>query len=154
MEHRGPRILPALVAQAALAPGRVLDEAVAVAIAELVDPAQRRLDVRPERADGVEIAGALVVQPGQHDEQRRGVDAAVVESEGHFAEPRHLAPPGLVQDLPGLSVGLGPLLLGLRRREKPQHAPGERRVDPQHCMAVMMPSRPNAVQNQGIPAYG
>ena len=131
VEDRVLRVLPALVAEAALAPGGVLDETVAVAVAVVVDPAQRRLQVRPDRADGLEVAGALVVHARQHHEQRRRVDAAVVQPERHLAEARHFALAGLVQDLAGLGVRFGPLLRRLGGGQELQDSPGDRGIDPQ-----------------------
>ena len=61
--------------------------------------------MRPQAADEVEVAGALQVGAGQHQEERRRIDAAVVAAERHLAERRHLAAASLVQDLAGLGVG-------------------------------------------------
>ena len=100
-------VLPALVDQPIGVAAAVFDEAVAVAVAVGLEPAQRRLDVRPELEHGGEIAGPLEVGAGEHDEERRGIDAAVVAAERHFAELGHLAEAHLVQDLAGLGVGGG-----------------------------------------------
>ena len=82
---------------------------------------------RDERA----VAGARVVRAGEHDEQRRRVDAAVVASERHLAEARHLAAARLVQDLararrpaPGRRRRLG-------RGQVREHAARQLRIDPQ-----------------------
>ena len=85
----------------------VFDEAVAVDVAVLVDPAQGAIDVVPEPGDELPIARARVVVAGEDHEQRRRVHAAVIAAEGDLAEARHLAGAGLVQDLAGLGVLFG-----------------------------------------------
>ena len=92
------------------------------------------------------------VRAGQHDEQRRRVDAAVVAAERHLAERGHLAVAHLVQDLAGLGVALGVDLGRLRRGQKREHAARELGSIHSISSAVMMPSRPNGVLNQGTPA--
>ena len=121
-------VLPALVHQAVGRLPLVLDEAVAVAVAVAVDPAQGGLDVGPERLDERPVAGALVVGAGQQDEQRRGIDAAVVAAEGHLLQRRHLAVAGLVQDLARLGVLLGDHLRRLGGGQVRQHAPAQARA--------------------------
>src|SRR5262249_53358931 len=86
-------ILPALVGEALARTRAIFEEAVAIGIAIGVDPAQRRLDIGPDCLDGLEVAGALEIAAGQIDEERRRIDAAIIECEGHFAEARHLAAP-------------------------------------------------------------
>ena len=101
------------------------------------------------------VARALPVQAGERDEQRRRVDRAVVAAEGHLAEVRELAFAHLVQDLAGLA----------RRRRRPRSSPGARQGSAARRArstgratasrsAVISPSRPKAVENQGTPAYG
>ena len=104
MKDRVAGVLPALVHEAAVAPPPVLDEAIAVRIAVLVDPFQRRQDVGPDRIQRGAVGGVLPVQAGEHDEQRRRVDGAVVATERHFAQRGELALARLVQDLAGLGV--------------------------------------------------
>ena len=111
---------------------KVLHEAVAVAVAVAVAPRQGRLDLGPDRLDRREVAGALVISAGQHDEERRRVDRPVIFAERHLAEVGHLPMPRLVQDLARLRVGGGIDRLRLRRREIAQHAPCDRGIDPQH----------------------
>ncbi len=129
------RVLPALVLQPTSRAARVLDEAVAVGVRRAVDPGERALDRRPQLAHEGAVAGALGVAAGQHDEQRRGIDAAVVEAERHLAEVGHLAAAHLVQDLAGAGIGLGVLDAALVGGEPAQHALGERGVGPQHLAA-------------------
>ena len=86
-------------------------------------------------------------------EQRRRIDAAVIEAERHLAQRRHLAAAHLVQDLAGLGVGRG--IVGAwpgsaaRRRSTPRAMRGSSHSI---CSAVMRPSRPNVVEYQGMPA--
>ena len=131
VEDRVVAVLPALVDQAVGVLPAVLDEAVAVAVAVDLDPGQRRLDVGPELEHGGEIAGAVEVGAGQHDEERRRVDAAVVAAERHLPELGHLAEAHLVQDLAGLGVGGGVDLGRLGGGEVAQHAAGDLRVEPE-----------------------
>ena len=116
VEDRVVRVLPALLHQAGrLLPG-VLDEAVVVRVRRAVDPGQRGLDVRPEVAGKLEVAGVAVVRAGEHHEQRRRVVAAVVAPERDLHQRRHLAVAQLVQDLAGLGVALRVVFGGLQCR--------------------------------------
>ena len=76
------------------------------------------------------VVDAVGVGASQDDEQRRRVDAAVVTSERHFAEPRHFAVAGFVQDFSRLRVLLGVDGICLRGREVFEHATRDARVDP------------------------
>ena len=125
-------ILPALVLQAVDGFRLVLDKAVAVAVAEIVYPAQRRVDVRPDLGNGAEVARRLQVHSRQHDEERRRIHASVITAEGNLAEMGHLAVAHLVKDLARLRVRLAVEFLRLHRRQGAQHTPGDRRVHPQH----------------------
>src|SRR5919199_5073159 len=72
------RVLPALVPGAAPGPRPVVDEPVAVGVAELVDPGQRATDVVAQLPEQVEAAGPRRVDAEQDEELRRRVDAAEV----------------------------------------------------------------------------
>ncbi len=96
MKHGIDGVLPALIDEAAPALARILDEAVAVAVAALVHPAEGRLDARPEPADGPEVTGPLQIHSGEDHEQRRAVYRTVVEGEGNLAQPGHLSGAHLV----------------------------------------------------------
>ena len=130
----------------------IFDEAVAVAVAVFVDPAQRGLDVRPDLGQGLAIAGALEIHAGEHEEERRRVDRAVVAAERHLAEVGHLAVTALVQDLARLGVRLGSnsvAWVAASVRSTPRATDGSiHSIN----MAVMMPSRPKTVLYQGMPA--
>src|SRR5690606_38903280 len=52
-------VLPALIGKATLRPAMIFHEAVAVAVAMALDPAEGGLDVRPQPAQGFDIAGAV-----------------------------------------------------------------------------------------------
>ena len=125
-------VLPALVGETLLVGALVFDEAVAVEVAGAVHPAQSRLDRRPQFLDRFIIAGALRIEPGEQDEERRGIDAAVIEAERHLAQRRHLAAAHLVQDFPRLRVGERIGGLGLIGGEPAQHAARDVRAPPQH----------------------
>ena len=100
------------------------------------------------------VAGALGVLASQHDEQRGGVHGAVVLREWDFAQRRHLTPAHFVQNLAW--CGIGPLVErgGLKTGQPPENAAAIVGSIHSICMAVMMPSRPNVVEYQGIPANG
>ena len=122
MKDRVVGILPALVGETLLGRAMILDEAVAIGITRAIDPGERGLDRGPKLGDGVVVAGPLGIEAGQHDEERRGIDAAVVEPERDLAQRRHLAAAHLVQDLSRLRVRGGIVGLGLVGGEPPQHA--------------------------------
>jgi hypothetical protein len=132
VKHCVVRIFPALIGEALLGGALILDKTIAVGIARPVDPAQRRLDVRPQLRNRVTVAGALDIKSGQQHEQRRGIDAAVVHAERHFAQRRHLAAAHLVQNLPRLGVGQRIGGLGLKGCKPPQHAARDVGTPPQH----------------------
>src|SRR5262245_37339573 len=131
MKYRVVRVLPSLLHQARLRLPCVLHEAVAVAVAVPVDPIQRALDVWPEPAEHLAVAGAIVVGARPNDEERCGIDAAVVRPERHRAQARHLAAAGFVQDLPGLGVLFLVDAVGLRRSEVLEDAARDTGVEPQ-----------------------
>src|SRR5262245_49722426 len=87
--------------------------------------------MRPELADERQVWRPLVVRRGQHDEERRGVVAAVVLSERNLAERRHLAEPRFVKDLAWLRIAQGIVRRGLRGLQKAEDALRERRRGPQ-----------------------
>src|SRR5581483_3855018 len=96
---RVPRVLPRLVREAARSPPLVLHEAVAVAVAVRVDPRERGERRLPEPLDE---RGVVHPPPGlrdEHDEERSGIDAAVVAREPGGCGP---AVANLVHDLPRL----------------------------------------------------
>ncbi|MNI08814.1 hypothetical protein D3C73_618630 [compost metagenome] len=126
------RVLPALVRQASVGRTRVVDQAVAVAVAVVAYPARRRDQMGPQGAHRLIVVGALGVGAGQGDEQTGGVDAPVVEAEGHLAQHAHLAAARLVHDLAGGRVHEGVGLGRLARGQIGQHPLGQAGVDPQH----------------------
>ncbi|MGA1525868.1 MAG: hypothetical protein ACO4CZ_18030 [Planctomycetota bacterium] len=126
------RVLPALVRQPVpgpVVPG-VLEETVAVDVAELAHPSERRLDVGQERGDvllGHPPPPGLV---GEDDEQRGRVDRAVV-AVGQVAAAGERAVPDLVEDLPRLLLADGVLLPPLTPGEDVQRPAREVGVERQ-----------------------
>src|SRR5579863_9705316 len=55
MENRIVTVLPALVDQTFFRPATIFDKAVTIAIAVNVDPVERRLYLRPKRADSRDV---------------------------------------------------------------------------------------------------
>ena len=97
----------------------------------MVDPVERALDVGPDRFQEGAVAGAAPVGAGEHHEQGRGVDRAVVAAEGDLAQPGHLPVADLVDDLARLGVPFRVLLLRLGGGQEAEHAAGERRIVPE-----------------------
>src|SRR5215470_10425084 len=131
VKDRVVRVFPTLINQTVRVLTLVFYESVAVRIAIGIEPAERSLDVRPELPDGVEITGAFEILAEQQHEQRSRVDTAVIARKRYLAKPRHLAIAHLVQDLTGFGIPFGIYVSRLRRGEKPQHALGDQRIDPQ-----------------------
>ena len=124
-------ILPTLIGEAGIGLAVVFDEAVAVPVTVSVDPIERCLRVRPERAHRLQIAGAGVVLAEQQHIQRRRVDAAVIAAERHFAQVGHLAVAHFMQNLPRLGVPLGLDRGGLGLCQEFQDALGDGGIGPQ-----------------------
>jgi len=93
-----------LLDQSVRAVPRVLEKAVAVAVAIAQHPRQRRHQVGPEMIDEGAVGGPAVVGRRECDEQRCRVDASVVPAERHFPERRHFPLPHFVEDLSRLGV--------------------------------------------------
>jgi hypothetical protein len=122
---RVARVLPALVVVAVARPRLVLLEAVAVAIAGLVDPGHRGLDVGEVALDDRDVAEPVVEVRDDDHEEARGVVGAVVGLERQDAQLGELAVADLVGDLAGLHVPLGVVPGRLERREATQRPHGE-----------------------------
>ena len=109
----------------------VLDVAVAVPVAEVLDPGEGAVGVGQQ-------AGQLLGRqppPGQlaeqHDEQRRGVDRAVVGRATLQGERVRAVEAGLVHDPAGLLLGPGVDVLALEVGQRLEHAEGQRGIDRQ-----------------------
>ena len=101
----------------------------------------------------LDVAGVLGVEPGQHHEQRRRIHAAVIEAERDLAQRRHLAAAHLVQDFSGLGVGERIECRWPDKAASRRSTPlAMRESHHSICSAVMIPSRPNVVEYQGMPA--
>ena len=85
--------------------------------------------------DGLDVAGAFQVKAGEQHEQRRRIDAAVIEAERHLAQRRHFAAAHLVQDFSRLGVGERIGGFGLIVGEATQHAARDVRAPPQHLQS-------------------
>ena len=154
MEDRVVRILPALIGEALLGRAVIFDEAVAdrgspgpsiqASAASIAGHSSRKRLV---------VAGALDVEAGEQHEQRRRIDAAVIEAERHLAQRRHLAArASRAGSCPARASAAGSLSLAWKaasRRSTPRAMPGSHHSI---CSAVIRPSRPNVVEYQGMPA--
>ena len=127
VKYRVLRVLPALLQESSARPARILDEAIAVRVTRLIDPLQCRLQIGPDVPQELEIRGALVIGSREHQEQRGGVDTAVVAVEWDFAQPRHLALAHFVQYLARLGVAFRIAAGRLRVREESQDSTGNLR---------------------------
>ena len=108
----------------------IFEKAVAIEIAGTVDPGERGFDCRPQLDDNGVVSGPLRKKPGQHYEQGRSVDAAVVKAERHFAERRHLAFAHFMQDFSRLRVRCVLVRRRLKRGKPPQHTLRDARIEP------------------------
>ena len=131
----------------------VLDEAVAVAVAVVLDPVQR-----PVGAPAAARSTRLAVQPPaaqlseEHDEQRRRVDRAVVDGPAARRHPSPPAPPRTswrIRPAAPRCAGRPPALV---RRQRLQGAEGEAGVEGSAIHEVRIESRPKRVMNHGAPA--
>ncbi len=111
--------------QAVCRPSLILDEPVPVSIAEVVDPGEGGLDVRPDRRGELSVGGSLIVSSGQEHEKRGRVHAPVIAAEWHLSECRHLAVAGLMQHLSRLGVLQWNDLGRLGRCQVFEDAPGQ-----------------------------
>ena len=118
------RVLPALGHQSVLRPPLVFHETVAVQVPVPVDPRERGLGRLAQLVEEVQVARPVRVAAEQAQEQRRGVDAAVVAREGRLAERRRLAHAQLVEHLARLLVALVVHLRAEPARQQPQRALG------------------------------
>src|ERR1700741_888770 len=102
VKDRVLRVFPSLLEQAGLGLSGVLDEAISVDVAEAVDPVERGLNIWPDAFEKLDVCCALIVGGSEKDEERSGINAAVVESEGDLAKLGHLSFSGVLPDLTGL----------------------------------------------------
>ena len=147
-------VLPALVDEAVERLAVIFEKAVAIGIAETPHPAERRLDMRPDPPDELEVAGPLVIARGQQHEERRGIDAAVIMRERDLAQGRHFAAARLMQDLAGLGIGRRVGRDRLMGGEIAQGAGGEPRVEPQAFQGGDQPVAPEDRAEPGNAGIG
>ena len=140
--------------EAALGGAGVLDEPVAVGVAVTIHPGQRRVDVRPQPRDGVDVAGPLVVRARRA--ARRAASRPRCRNSGlnGISPSAAISPPRVSwRILPGCASRPGRSAWpGWRRATSstPRASDGIRPTA--SASAVMMPSRPNIALNHGIPA--
>ncbi len=107
----------------------VFDVAVAVEVAVLDEPVDRRFRVGREGVDDLRGETPPAELAEQDDEQRRGVGRAVVDRAAAERERGRFTEAHLVQDPPGLFLGPGVGLGALEAGERLQHAEREIGVD-------------------------
>jgi hypothetical protein len=154
MKNGVVRILPALLHESRGRPLLVLNEAIAVAVAALVNPTQCTFDVWPESLEKRQVSCSRKVGTGESNKKGRSVYATVVPGEGHFFRHRHFAPAHFMKDFSGLGILFRYFFGGLRLREISKTPSAIRGAIHKHSSAVIIPSRRNTVLNHGTPAYG
>ena len=149
---RVPRVLPRLHLEPVLRAPLELDEAVAVAVAPLVDPGERG-----ERRLLELVRERRVVRPAPHlreqdEEERRRVGGAVVAGE---PVDRRLPAAHLVDDLARARRrcdGSSLVRLEVASARSAVRASSGPKISV--CRQVIIVSRPNTVMNHGMPAAG
>ncbi len=131
VEDRIVAVLPALIGETAIGLALIVQQTVTVLVADTRDPLCRALQRRPQLVDQGEVPRAFRIGAGQHDEERRAVDAAVVQRERHLAGGGHFTLAHLVHDLAGRGVTKRRIVARLMFGEKAQHACGQIRLQPQ-----------------------
>src|SRR6266567_1711684 len=96
----------------------ILDEAIAICIAILIDPAKRGLNIRRNLFDQFFVASPAVVFTRKNDEERGRVYRAVVTRERDLLEVRHFSMAQFVQDLSRLRLSFFVSFFRLRRGKK------------------------------------
>ena len=114
----------------------VFDESVTVTITPLIDPFEGSVERRSQPHHRVKVERPAVIAAGDHQEQRRRVNRAVVGGVRDAAGPGELAGTQLVQNLPGLGVTPGLISLGLKPCEHKQRATRDFRVDHQRLAST------------------
>src|SRR5438876_9757520 len=130
MKHRVVRVFPALLCQTIGRTPIVLDKAILVEIAKAIDPIQRAYHVGPNGLEKFAIARSIEVSGGQQNKQWRGIDAAIIAPERHFAQRWHLAAAGFMQNLAWFGVLLGGNIHGLSSGQIRKNSAGNSRRNP------------------------
>src|SRR6185312_13697389 len=119
---RDAGILPTLVDQAAAVSAPVVEVAVAVAVAEALDPLESRIDVAAQLAYQRRVPGPCKVLVEENEKERSRIHGTVVGGALRNApEPRQRTLAKLVRNLSGLRVAIRIAAIGLMMR---QHARG------------------------------
>ncbi len=71
VEDRVMAVLPALIGQALIGEPPIFHEAVAIAVAMLIDPFEGCIQMRQQAGDEGPVARSFQIGASQHDEQRR-----------------------------------------------------------------------------------
>src|SRR6185437_4346450 len=116
------RIFPPLLHQTLPRMLRVLNKAVAIAVAVFIHPFEGKVNVRPQVPHEFNVGGAVKVCSGQHNEEGSGINAAVVFAERHFLQRGHFSTAHFMQNFSWLGFNLGAQFGGLRLGEKLQNA--------------------------------
>src|SRR5206468_2851428 len=107
VEKAVARVLPVLVLDAGRALALELDEAIAVHVAALLHPLERRAEVRLELADEIALGDPTRGLRRKPHEERRRIDRPVVRRAEGAARPRDLALADLMRDTARLLITLG-----------------------------------------------
>ena len=126
-----PAVLPALVGQAPVGRPVVLDVAVAVGVAEVLDPLDGPRRVGQQLVDQLAGHAPAPHLAEQHDEERGGVGRAVVDAPAAERERGGVAEAHLVEDAARLLLVAGVDLGALEPGQGLQHPAGQVGVDQQ-----------------------
>ena len=148
MGNAVPGILPSLVSQAALCLALVFDEAVAVLVAVLVDPAQGCLGRGKQLLPGRPVVGPLQIFRVENEEQRGGVHAPVIGRMRDLPGARQLAAADLVEDLSRFLLAEIVHPPPLVRGQEQQRIAGDVRIDEQRLEGG---DRGVAAERRGVP---
>ena len=106
-------IFPADVLVALTGAGAVFLEAVGVAVAVIVDPAEAAFGDRPVAFDLRHVAGGAPQSVEQDEVEGSGIGGAVIRGVGDQFQGREFAAAEFVEDFAGFGVAVGVALMGL-----------------------------------------
>src|SRR6185312_12526660 len=124
-------VFPALVDEAASVGAAVIEIAVAIAVAETLDPIQRRVDVAPQGADQPDVSRPRKILIEEDEEEWSRIHGPVVgRALRNLPEARERPLAQLVCDLPGLGIAVRIAAIRLIARQHARGVAGDGRTDP------------------------
>ena len=150
INNRAIRIFPSLINETAFACRLIFDVAVAIEIAELIDPAQSCFDVRTQLIEDTQITGPRRMTA--HEDQPQGcrIDRAIVRRVRNLVEVRHLSDAQFVEDFARLLIAPFVSLCSLVIGEQPDRLFGNFGVVGEH---LKRGDDAIASEKRGIPGH-